>query len=186
MTLGDFNGDHVLDIAVANLDSASASVFQGRGDGSFSSPLLVSAGSNPEAIAAGDLNGDGKDELIIGDFGVAGIGDSLAVALSTAHVGPQLHPARDLSRRRHRGRSRALRARLVLHASPPRRLTLSRNGTIATFDGLTATGRITSQLIGGAAAPRGIPAAALDLLDVDLAATASASRYFDPPLTPSS
>src|SRR5262249_17803147 len=33
--LGDFNGDGVLDLAVADYDSATVSVFRGHGDGSF-------------------------------------------------------------------------------------------------------------------------------------------------------
>jgi uncharacterized protein (TIGR03437 family) len=37
----------------------------GRGDGTLNAPQLVFAGTNPTAVATGDLNGDGKDDAVL-------------------------------------------------------------------------------------------------------------------------
>jgi hypothetical protein len=62
---GDFNGDGQLDLAVSN-DSANAiSVFLGRGDGTFQSPIVSPAGFEPAGLTVGDFNGDGKLDLVV-------------------------------------------------------------------------------------------------------------------------
>jgi len=65
----DFNGDGKLDLATSNSNSGTVSILLGNGDGTFSqangSP--VQAGSIPEAILAGDFNGDGKLDLAVLD-----------------------------------------------------------------------------------------------------------------------
>ncbi len=68
LVAGDFNHDGHLDLAVANggdvAGSGSVSILLGRGDGTF----LVGATypfSNPTAIAAGDLDGDGNLDLAV-------------------------------------------------------------------------------------------------------------------------
>ncbi|MBI3230571.1 MAG: VCBS repeat-containing protein, partial [Burkholderiales bacterium] len=62
---GDFNGDSNTDLAVVNRISNNLIVFLGNGNGGFSqapgSPYTV--GTAPMAVAAGDLNLDGKLDL---------------------------------------------------------------------------------------------------------------------------
>jgi hypothetical protein len=79
---GDFNGDGKLDLAVANSGDAAAgddggiSILPGNGDGTFQSAKNVSAGKNPGSVAAADLNGDGRVDLVVtnGDSGVGQVG----------------------------------------------------------------------------------------------------------------
>ncbi len=66
----DFNQDGKLDLAVLNLDSGNEGVTQislllGKGLGGFEAPFIAEGGSFPTAIAGGDLNKDGKPELLI-------------------------------------------------------------------------------------------------------------------------
>jgi hypothetical protein len=65
ITLGDFNGDGNLDLAVANGNSANVSVLLGKGDGTFQPAVNYPTGVFPDGIAAGDFNGDGKLDLAI-------------------------------------------------------------------------------------------------------------------------
>jgi hypothetical protein len=76
---GDFNGDGQLDFAVANAGDNTASVLLGNGDGTFTpaGPVTVNrnpfptpclftrCGSVPLAIAVGDFNRDGKQDLAV-------------------------------------------------------------------------------------------------------------------------
>ena len=59
-TLGDFNGDKILDMAVANSNpgTATISVLMGNGNGSFGTQKTYSVGNSPNAIIAADFNGD--------------------------------------------------------------------------------------------------------------------------------
>jgi hypothetical protein len=72
VAVGDFNGDGILDLAVANnLDphraSGSVSVLLGNGDGTFQPQVKYHVGRYPMAVAVGDLNGDGKPDLAVAD-----------------------------------------------------------------------------------------------------------------------
>ena len=64
---GDFNGDGRLDLAVANYNTGTVSILLGNGDGTFRAPVDYSTGlyTTPDAIAAGDFNGDGRLDLAV-------------------------------------------------------------------------------------------------------------------------
>ena len=78
VAVGDFNGDGVLDLAVANwcgndincISAGTESILLGDGTGSFSaaatSPITV--GDNPSSVAVGDFNGDGNLDLAVANF----------------------------------------------------------------------------------------------------------------------
>ncbi len=71
---GDFNGDHLLDVAVwtlnANTGNTEARIFLGNGAGGFTTGgIFVAPNSNdfspgPNSIVAADVNGDGKLDLV--------------------------------------------------------------------------------------------------------------------------
>jgi hypothetical protein len=72
LTIGDFNGDKKLDIAVVSETFAATdeyrgfiSVFLGNGDGSFQFPVETDMGGRSSGIAAGDFNGDGKLDVVV-------------------------------------------------------------------------------------------------------------------------
>jgi hypothetical protein len=78
VAVGDFNGDGKLDFATANHTGNSVSVFLGKGDGTFQSPVTYSPGSYPIFITAADINNDGKTDLVLS---YASNGSTVAVLL---------------------------------------------------------------------------------------------------------
>src|SRR6266478_1058354 len=69
VAIGDFNGDGVLDLVVANEGSNNVSVLLGNGLGAFQAAQNFAAGTNPQSVAVGDFNGDGKLELAVANDG---------------------------------------------------------------------------------------------------------------------
>src|SRR5439155_23383689 len=71
VAVGDFNGDGVPDLAVANSRSDTVSVLLGGGDGTFQAPLTFAVGTSPGFVAVGDVNCDGVRDLEVADESVA-------------------------------------------------------------------------------------------------------------------
>jgi hypothetical protein len=67
VALADFNHDGKLDAAVATETFDSVDVLLGNGDGTFELPTPYVVGGFPEAVAAGDYNGDGIVDLASAD-----------------------------------------------------------------------------------------------------------------------
>jgi hypothetical protein len=73
IAVGDFNGDGKLDLAVANLNyigdhvtNGNVTVLLGNGDGTFTPTAASPAtGPDPNSIAVGDFNRDGKLDLAV-------------------------------------------------------------------------------------------------------------------------
>ncbi len=68
VAVGDFNGDGIPDLAVANSGSNNVSVLLGNGDGSFQPARSFAVGSVPWSVAAADLAGDGVLDLVVANF----------------------------------------------------------------------------------------------------------------------
>jgi hypothetical protein len=72
---GDFNGDGIVDLAVAASPNqggeGSVTIFLGNGDGTFQPALASfdSGGLDVATISTADLNGDGKLDVVVGNFG---------------------------------------------------------------------------------------------------------------------
>jgi len=77
VAVGDFNGDGVADLAIANwgcfnhddCPPSTVSVLVGNGDGTFQAARDFAAGVTPTAIAVGDFNGDGIIDLAVANSG---------------------------------------------------------------------------------------------------------------------
>ncbi len=77
IAVGDFTGDGRLDLAVADAGDlfswetvpGAVSVLLGNGDGTFQPQVTYAAGTDPDAIVAGDFTGNGRLDLAVVDGG---------------------------------------------------------------------------------------------------------------------
>jgi hypothetical protein len=76
VAVGDFNGDGIPDLAVANagafgilLGDNTVSIFLGKGDGTFKDQQKYEAGPRPGSVAVGDFNNDGIADLVTANTG---------------------------------------------------------------------------------------------------------------------
>ncbi len=79
----DFNGDHRLDLAIANETDNTISILLGNGNGTFQNAVAYSTATTPSALAAADFNGDGIVDLAATGAGSAEVSILLGVANGT-------------------------------------------------------------------------------------------------------
>jgi flagellin-like hook-associated protein FlgL len=92
VTLGDLNGDGVLDMVTADFGGNTASIMLGNGDGTFQARTTVQTGASPNSVTLGDLNGDGVLDIVTADFNdgasvMLGNGDGTFRARTTVQTG---------------------------------------------------------------------------------------------------
>ncbi len=88
VTLGDLNGDSKLDLAVVNAGSNTVSVLlnttaPGSATASFTAKRDFAAGTAPVSITVGDLNSDGKLDLVVANIN----SNNVSVLLNTTTPG---------------------------------------------------------------------------------------------------
>jgi hypothetical protein len=95
MATGDFNGDGILDAAVAGYTQGTQGVLEimlGNGDGTFGNSQTISLSNIPNAIAVADLNADGKLDIALTldkVYFFKGNGDGTVTASGSIAVGGQ-------------------------------------------------------------------------------------------------
>jgi len=98
VAMGDLNGDGKPDLAVANRfgnSVYSVSILLGTGGGVFPPATDFPVGNGPLSVAIGDLNGDGKPDLAVGnDFGGH---VSVMLGVGAGSFGPALDFAADFA-----------------------------------------------------------------------------------------
>jgi hypothetical protein len=72
---GDFNGDGKLDLAVSNTDPSApaAYILIGNGDGTFAAPVAYPVNARSDILVTGDLNRDGKLDLVVSNFATGNV-----------------------------------------------------------------------------------------------------------------
>ena len=84
--IGDLDGDGKPDLAVANSNGTSVSVLRNTstsGSISFAAKMDFGTGNSPYTVAIGDLNGDGKPDLVAANFNSS----TVSVLLNTSTIG---------------------------------------------------------------------------------------------------
>lgn len=95
LAIGDFDNNGIQDIAAPNYLSNNVSIRLGNGFGGFTSPSPASVlvGTNPASIAVGDFNGDGKQDIVTGNYNAntisirLGFGDGTFLGTTNINVG---------------------------------------------------------------------------------------------------
>jgi hypothetical protein len=88
ITAADFNGDHVLDLAVANYSTDDVSVLLNDGNGNFTAHEVgLNGPDGAEGIASGDFNGDG-----LADLAVANNDGTVSILLNNGGAIPTFTP----------------------------------------------------------------------------------------------
>src|SRR5207245_358366 len=90
--VGDFNGDGIQDLAVANYGNNNVTVFLGNGNGTFGSALIFPAGSLPTAVAVGDFNRDRVPDLAVANSSSTSVSVLLGNGSGPTTARPVLSP----------------------------------------------------------------------------------------------
>ncbi|MBL7876653.1 MAG: VCBS repeat-containing protein [Cyclobacteriaceae bacterium] len=85
-SVGDLDGDGKADLAVTNTTNNSVSVFRNTssvGSISYATSVNYGTGGSPRSVSIGDLDGDGKSDLVVANFS----SNSISVFRNTSSIG---------------------------------------------------------------------------------------------------
>jgi uncharacterized protein (TIGR03437 family) len=88
IAVGDFNGDQIPDLIVANWFDYSVTMLIGNGDGTFQAGVSYAVGTNSEYVQTGDFNGDGRTDLAVANYGSGDV--TILLGLTPAYSVPLL------------------------------------------------------------------------------------------------
>jgi len=83
---GDLDGDGRTDLAAVNYSSNTVSIFLNTGTAGsigFAPKVDFTTGTNPRSVSIGDLDGDGKDDLVVANYA----SNSISIFLNTGTAG---------------------------------------------------------------------------------------------------
>ena len=85
----DVNGDGKVDLICVNSDSgdSTVSVLTNNGSGGFMLSGTYPVGIGPQSVAAADVNGDGKEDLITANWGSSAQGNTLTILTNNGSGG---------------------------------------------------------------------------------------------------
>jgi hypothetical protein len=89
VTAGDFNGDAINDLAVANydVDADAISVLMNNGDGTFAPQVPYPVNDGPVGIANADLNADSYPDLVVAETGNLVMNNTVSVLFNDGFGG---------------------------------------------------------------------------------------------------
>jgi Bacterial Ig-like domain (group 3)/FG-GAP-like repeat len=97
VAVGDFNGDQIPDVAVADSETKQVSILLGKGNGTFRTATMYPVGASPLSVVAADFNGNGILDLALTSSSSGGFpGDSVSLLFGAGNgtfQTPTLFPA---------------------------------------------------------------------------------------------
>lgn len=100
LVAGDFNGDHILDLAVVNapaFNSNTISLLIGKGDGTFNPAQSLTVAGEPTAIQVADFNKDGKLDLAVATATVSSANGDGLISVLLGNGNGTFQPRTDVS-----------------------------------------------------------------------------------------
>ena len=95
IALADVNGDGKLDILVTSgcllddnsCEEGNVGILLGNGDGTFQPAVIYSSGGRyPSSVAAEDINGDGRKDIIVANYGSGDVSGVVGVLLNATSI----------------------------------------------------------------------------------------------------